>query len=65
MTTELASRLTSGIITTLDTPDFETRVKIIERKSSEHGLALSQEILHLLAKTSPETFARWRALCDV
>jgi chromosomal replication initiator protein len=25
-------------------------VKIIERKSSEHGLALSQEIFHLLAK---------------
>jgi chromosomal replication initiator protein len=47
---ELASRLTSGIITTLDTPDYETRVKIIERKSSEQGLALSQEIFHLLAK---------------
>jgi chromosomal replication initiator protein len=47
---DLASRLTSGIITTLDTPDYETRVKIIERKSSEHGLALSHEIFHLLAK---------------
>jgi chromosomal replication initiator protein len=50
LTKELASRLTSGIITTLDTPDYETRVKIIERKSSEQGLALSQEIFHLLAK---------------
>jgi chromosomal replication initiator protein len=50
LTKELASRLTSGIITTLDTPDYETRVKIIERKSSEHGLALSHEIFHLLAK---------------
>ena len=47
---ELASRLTSGIITTLDTPDYETRVKIIERKSSEQGLALPHEIFHLLAK---------------
>jgi len=47
---ELASRLTSGIITTLDTPDYETRVKIIERKAAEQGLGLSQEILHLLAK---------------
>ena len=47
---ELASRLTSGIITTLDTPDYETRVKIIERKSLEHGLALPHEIFHLLAK---------------
>ncbi len=50
LTKELASRLTNGIITTLDTPDYETRIKIIERKSSEQGLALSQEILHLLAK---------------
>jgi chromosomal replication initiator protein len=47
---ELASRLTSGIITTLDKPDYETRVKIIERKSSEHGLTLPREIFHLLAK---------------
>ena len=50
LTRELASRLTSGIITTLDTPDYETRVKIIERKAAEQGLGLSAEILHLLAK---------------
>ena len=50
LTKELTSRLTSGIITTLDTPDYETRVKIIQKKSSEQGLALSQEILHLLAR---------------
>jgi chromosomal replication initiator protein len=50
LTKELASRLTSGIITTLDTPDYETRVKIIERKSSEQGLVLPHEIFHLLAK---------------
>jgi len=50
LTRELASRLTSGIITTLDTPDYETRVKIIERKAVEQGLDLSQEVLHLLAK---------------
>jgi chromosomal replication initiator protein len=50
LTRELASRLTSGIITTLDRPDYETRVKIIEKKSSEAGLALPHEIFHLLAK---------------
>ena len=50
LTRELASRLTSGIITTLDTPDYETRVKIIERKALEQGLDLSREVLHLLAK---------------
>jgi len=34
---DLASRLTSGIITTLDTPDYETRVKIIERNPQNTG----------------------------
>jgi chromosomal replication initiator protein len=47
---ELSSRLTSGIITTLETPDYETRIKILQRKSSEHGVILSEEIIDLLAK---------------
>ncbi len=49
-TRELSSRLTSGIITTIEKPDYETRVKILERKSSEQGIQLSEEIIHLLAK---------------
>ncbi len=47
---ELASRLTSGIITTLQKPDYETRVRILEQKSREQSLNLPEEILHLLAK---------------
>jgi len=50
LTKELSSRLTSGIITTLDSPDYKTRVKILEKKSSEHNLSLSKEIIDLLAK---------------
>jgi len=50
LTKELSSRLTSGVITTLDKPDYETRVKIIQRKSFDQKLALSEEIIHLLAK---------------
>jgi chromosomal replication initiator protein len=50
---ELSSRLTSGIITTLDKPDFQTRVKILERKSAEQKLSLSEEIVHLLARHLP------------
>ena len=46
----LSSRLTSGIIGTLGTPDLETRIKIIERKSIELGMVLSGEIVHFLAK---------------
>jgi chromosomal replication initiator protein len=50
MSKELASRLNSGIITTLEKPDYETRFKIIEKKSSEQSLVLSEEIIHLFAK---------------
>jgi chromosomal replication initiator protein len=47
---ELSSRLSSGIITTIDKPDFATRIKILERKASEQGLSLSEDIFHLLAR---------------
>jgi len=50
MTKSLSSRLTSGIITTLDAPDYETRVKIIEKKAAEQNVCLPEEIIHLLAK---------------
>ena len=50
ITQGLSSRLTSGIIGTLGIPDLETRIKITERKSSELGVMLSEEISHFLAK---------------
>jgi chromosomal replication initiator protein len=50
MSKELSSRLTSGLITTLDKPDYNTRVKIIEKKASENNLMLSEEIVHLFAE---------------
>ena len=50
MNKQLASRLTSGIITSLEKPDYKTRVKIIENKSAEQNLLLSEEIVDLLAK---------------
>lgn len=50
MSKELSSRLTSGLITTLDRPDYNTRIKIIEKKAAEHNLMLSEEIVHLFAE---------------
>lgn len=50
MTQELASRLTSGIITTLEKPDYQTRVKIIKKKAEEQNLCFSEEIVYFLAK---------------
>ena len=50
MTKELSSRFTSGIITTLNKPDYQTRLKILEKKAVEHDLCLSEDIMDLLAK---------------
>ncbi len=50
MTKELSSRLVSGVISTLEKPDYDTRVKIIEKKSSENNVCLSEDIIHLFAK---------------
>jgi chromosomal replication initiator protein len=50
LTKELSSRLTSGVITKLEKPDFNTAVKILENKAIERGLSLSEDIIHLFAK---------------
>jgi len=50
MSKELSSRLTSGLITTLEKPDYKTRIKIIEKKSFEQNLLLSENIIHLFAE---------------
>jgi len=49
MSKELSSRLTSGLVTSISGPDFETRVKILNKKASEHGLILCDEIIQFLA----------------
>jgi chromosomal replication initiator protein len=50
MSKSLSSRLTAGIITPLGRPNYETRVKIIQKKASEHNLRLSEDIIDLFAK---------------
>lgn len=47
---EMESRLTSGIITTINRPDYATRLKMLEKKAAEKALKLSEEAAHLLAK---------------
>jgi len=49
MSVQLTSRLTSGLITTIDHPDYETRLKILNTKAMELGLSLEDDILSLLA----------------
>jgi chromosomal replication initiator protein len=46
---ELSSRLTAGLVTTIDGPDYETRVNILSNKASEHNITLSREVIEFLA----------------
>ncbi|MCP4606990.1 MAG: chromosomal replication initiator protein DnaA, partial [Proteobacteria bacterium] len=49
MSKELSSRLGSGLVTSITPPDYETRVKILTNKASEHDIVLSEAIIDLLA----------------
>ena len=49
MSKGLSSRISSGLVTTISKPDYYTRVKILKKKASEENIALSEEIIHLLA----------------
>jgi chromosomal replication initiator protein len=46
---QLRSRLSCGLIPTIQPPDFQTRIKILRRKAQEHGHALPGEVLEFLA----------------
>ncbi len=46
---ELVSRLSGGVITPIDPPDFSTRVKILSRKASDRQARVPREVLEHLA----------------
>ena len=46
---ELVSRLSGGVITPIDPPDFSTRVNILKNKSSDFQTRLPHEVLEHLA----------------
>lgn len=49
MSKKLSSRMTAGLVTTINSPDYETRIKILTKKASEQNIRLSKEIIHFLA----------------
>ncbi len=49
MSKELSSRLTSGLVTTIAGPDYETRVKILSEKAAALNISLSKDVIDLLA----------------
>lgn len=49
MSKELTSRLTGGLVATIDRPDQDTRVNILQKKAAEQNIALSRDVIDLLA----------------
>ncbi len=49
MSKELSSRLVSGLVTTIDGPDYETRINILKKKALENNISISEEVLNFLA----------------
>ncbi len=47
---QLRSRLSSGLIISINPPGFSTRKKILDRKARSHGLELEESILNYLAE---------------
>jgi chromosomal replication initiator protein len=49
MSMALSSRISAGIVTVIERPEYETRMRILETKAEENGMALPGEIIQLLA----------------
>ncbi len=46
---KLQSRLTAGMVTHIEPPDFQTRLKILEKKAANEGIRLFSDVAELLA----------------
>lgn len=50
MNDQLKSRLTLGLVTKIDVPDFDTRVRILKKKSEVNGYVVPADITEYLAQ---------------
>ena len=50
MEERLRSRFEWGLIADLQQPDIETRIAILRKKSEEEGIAIGDDVIHLLAE---------------
>ncbi len=46
---KLASRLSSGVISSIESPDYETRVRIVEKKAACKSVQIPENVVHYLA----------------
>ncbi len=51
---KLVSRMSSGIISSIESPDYETRVRIINKKASLKALEIPEDVVHYLASELSE-----------
>lgn len=51
---QLRSRLSSGLVSNIDPPDFDTRIKILRKKAVEKGYTIPAEVLTYLAEQLSE-----------
>lgn len=49
LSNQLRSRLSCGLISPIDPPDFHTRVRILDKKAKEKGYALPMDVIEYLA----------------
>jgi chromosomal replication initiator protein len=54
MSDQLKSRLSAGLVTQIDSPNFRTRVRILQKKAAARGIHLPTEVIHYLAEELPE-----------
>ena len=47
---DFRSRMTAGLVTSIEAPEYATRVSIIRHKAAIHGLRLSDDLIDLLAQ---------------
>ena len=51
MDEKLSSRLSAGIISNIESPDYDTRVRILRKKASSKQVNIPADVIHYLAST--------------
>ncbi len=50
MNAQLKSRLTHGLVTRIDPPDYHTRVRILRKKAQENGYCVPRDVMDYIAQ---------------
>ena len=64
MKSMLSSRLTSGILTNIEKPDFETRLSILKQKAAERGISLHNKVAQYIAENLSQDIRQLEGALD-